>query len=143
VNAKGPLTEAIGEWQRKHHIADGDPMIAALELVRIYLQQVRKIDDSSDAAPSNFEDFRSTIELLDRRSRALVQQATDLIGELLVPPSREARIDSREASSMWQHGWHSQCDGGKFRNFCAVKAKRRLPSDARRRLKLTQFGRDA
>ena len=43
----------------------------------------------------------------------------------------------------WQHGWHSQCDGGKFRNFCAVKAKRRLPSNARRSLKLTQFGCDA
>ena len=56
---------------------------------------------------------------------------------VLAPPSREARIDSRGASSMWQHGWHSQCDGGKFRNFCAVKAKRRLPSNARRSLKLT------
>jgi hypothetical protein len=51
--------------------------------------------------------------------------------------------DSRGASSMWQPGWHSQCDGGKFRNFCAVKAKRRLPSNARPSLKLTQFGCDA
>ena len=76
------LTEAIGEWQRKHHIADGDPMIAALELVRIYLQHSRKIDDASDAAPPSFEDFRRTIELLDRRSKAFVQQATDLVGEL-------------------------------------------------------------
>jgi hypothetical protein len=82
VNAHDPLTEAIGEWQRKHHIADGDPMIAALELVRIYLQHSRKIDDGSDISPPSFEDFRSTIELLDRRSKAFVQQATDLIGEL-------------------------------------------------------------
>ena len=82
MNANDPLTEAIGEWQRKHHIADGDPMIAALELVRIYLQHSRKIDDGSDATPPSFEDFRSTIELLDRRSKAFVQQATDLVGEL-------------------------------------------------------------
>jgi hypothetical protein len=82
VNANDPLTEVIGEWQRKHHIADGDPMIAALELVRIYLQHSRKIDDTADAAPPSFEDFRSTIELLDRRSKAFVQQATDLVGEL-------------------------------------------------------------
>jgi hypothetical protein len=82
VNANDPLTEAIGEWQRKHHIADGDPMIAALELVRIYLQHSRKIDDSAETAPPTFEDFRSTIELLDRRSKEFVQQATDLIGEL-------------------------------------------------------------
>jgi hypothetical protein len=82
VNANDPLTEAIGEWQRKHHIADGDPMIAALELVRIYLQHSRKIDEATDAAPPSFEDFRSTIELLDRRSKGFIQQATELVGEL-------------------------------------------------------------
>jgi hypothetical protein len=82
VNASDPLTEAIGDWQRKHHIADGDPMIAALDLVRIYLQHSRKIDDVSDTTPPSFEDFRSTIELLDRRSKAFVQQATELVGEL-------------------------------------------------------------
>jgi hypothetical protein len=82
VSADDPLARAISEWQRKHHIADGDPMIAALELVRIYLQHSRKIDDGSDTTPPSFEDFRSTIELLDRRSKALVQQATDLVGEL-------------------------------------------------------------
>lgn len=82
MNANDPLTEAIGEWQRKHHIADGDPMIAALELVRIYLHHSYKIDETTEAAPPSFEDFRSTIELLDRRSKAFVQQATDLMGQL-------------------------------------------------------------
>ena len=82
MNANDPLTDAISQWQRKHHIADGDPMIAALELVRIYLQNSRKNDEATDATPPSFEDFRSTIELLDRRSKAFVQQATDLIGEL-------------------------------------------------------------
>jgi hypothetical protein len=82
VNTNDPLTEAIGEWQRKHHIADGDPMIAALDLVRIYLQHSPKIDEATDAAPPSFEDFRGTIELLDRRSKAFVQQTTDLVGEL-------------------------------------------------------------
>jgi hypothetical protein len=82
VSADDPLARAIADWQRKHHIADGDPMIAALELVRIYLQHGRKIDDGSDVSPPSFEDFRGTIELLDRRSKAFLQQTTDLIGEL-------------------------------------------------------------
>ena len=56
--------------------------MAALELVRIYLQHSRKIDDNPDATPPSFEDFRSTIELLDRRSKAFAQQATDLVCEL-------------------------------------------------------------
>jgi hypothetical protein len=82
VNPDNPLERAIGEWQRKHHIADGDPMIAVLELVRIYLRHSRETDNHPAASPPSFEDFRSTIELLDRRSKAFMHQATDLVGEL-------------------------------------------------------------
>jgi hypothetical protein len=82
VNADDPLTRAISDWQRTHHIADGDPMIAVLELVRIYLKHSREIDNDPAALPPSFEDFRGTIELLDRRSKAFIHQATDLIAEL-------------------------------------------------------------
>jgi len=82
VNADDPLTRAISDWQRKHHIADGDPMIAALELVRIYLRHSRETDTDSSASPPSFEDFRGTIELLDRRSKAFIHQAADLVTEL-------------------------------------------------------------
>ena len=46
MSADDPLAVAISDWQRKHRIADGDPMIAALELVRIYLRHAREIDDN-------------------------------------------------------------------------------------------------
>jgi hypothetical protein len=82
VNADDPLARAIGEWQRKHHIADGDPMIAALELVRIYLKHSRETDADPAASPPSFEDFRGTVELLDRRSKAFIHQAADLVAEL-------------------------------------------------------------
>lgn len=77
-----PLGKAIADWQRKHHVADGDPMIAALELVRIYLRHARQTNDDLNAAPPSFEDFRSTIELLDRRSKSFINQAADLVAEL-------------------------------------------------------------
>jgi hypothetical protein len=82
VNVNDLLTEAIGDWQRKHHIADGDPMIAVLELVRIYLKHSREIDNDPTTSPPSFEDFRGTVELLDRRSKAFINQATDLVAEL-------------------------------------------------------------
>jgi hypothetical protein len=82
VNANDPLARAIDEWQRKHHIADGDPMIAALELVRIYLKHSRETDNDPAVSPPSFDDFRGTIELLDRRSKAFIYQATDLVAEL-------------------------------------------------------------
>jgi hypothetical protein len=81
VNADDPLQRAIGDWQRKHHIADGDPMIAVLDLVRVYLQHARR-DDSQDAVIPSFDDFRSTIELLDQRSKSFINQASDLVSEL-------------------------------------------------------------
>jgi hypothetical protein len=82
VNADDPLTRAISDWQRTHRIADGDPMIAVLELVRIYLRHSRETDNDPGASPPSFEDFRGTVELLDRRSKAFIHQATDLVGEL-------------------------------------------------------------
>lgn len=82
MNPDDPLARAISEWQRKHHIADDDPMIAVLELVRLQVQHARADCDDSVVAPPSFEDFRGTIELLDRRSKAFVHQATDLVGEL-------------------------------------------------------------
>jgi hypothetical protein len=82
VNADDPLERAIGDWQRKYHIADGDPMIAALELVRVYLQYARHTNDNRDDTIPSFEDFRGTIELLDRRSKSFITQASDLVGEL-------------------------------------------------------------
>ena len=74
-----PLAAAIADWQRKYRIADGDPMIAALELARVYLQHARPADDTQ--VPS-FEDFRGTVELLDRRSKSFINQASDLVAEL-------------------------------------------------------------
>jgi hypothetical protein len=82
VNADDPLANAISEWQRKYRIADDDPIIAVLELVRLQLQHARINRVDGDAAPPGFEDFRGTIELLDRRSKAFIHQASDLVAEL-------------------------------------------------------------
>jgi hypothetical protein len=82
VSADDPLATAIAEWQRKHRVAGDDPLFAVLELVRLHLQHARLTGDDPDSAPPGFEDFRSTIELLDRRSKAFIHQASDLVTEL-------------------------------------------------------------
>ena len=82
MNADDPLAHAISEWQRKHRIADDDPILAVLDLVRLQLQHAHADHERDDSAPPSFEDFRSTIELLDRRSKNFINQATDLVAEL-------------------------------------------------------------
>jgi hypothetical protein len=82
VNGNDSLHRAVGEWQRKHHIADDDPVIAVLELVRLQLQHASHDRDGAQTTPPSFEEFRGTVELLDRRSKAFISQAADLIAEL-------------------------------------------------------------
>ncbi len=77
-----PLARSIADWQLKHRIADGDPMIAALDLVRVYLRHARHGGNETDDAPPRFDDFRATIELLERRSKSFINQASDLVAEL-------------------------------------------------------------
>ncbi len=97
MDANDPLTVALADWQRKHRIADDDPMIAVLELVRIYLQQARPISEDPNATPPSFEDFRSTIELLDRRSKSFINQAADLVAELRRFGQNVARLNRARA----------------------------------------------
>ncbi len=82
MDSDDPLADAIAVWQRKYRVADGDPMIAALELVRLYLQHARPRDDNTDSSPPSFEDFRGTIETLDLRAKSFINQAVDLLAEL-------------------------------------------------------------
>ena len=82
MNDNDSLAKSIAEWQHKHRIADDDPVLAILELVRLQIQHDRGNRNDADAVPPSFEDFRGTIERLDRRSKAFIQQATDLIAEL-------------------------------------------------------------
>jgi hypothetical protein len=52
MNGEESLAVATAEWRRKYNIADGDPMIAMLDLVRIYIRHAREIDDDPDSPPS-------------------------------------------------------------------------------------------
>ncbi|MBA3831131.1 MAG: hypothetical protein H0X34_04400 [Chthoniobacterales bacterium] len=82
MSTDDPLQRAIGDWQRKYRIADGDPMIAALELVRLYLDHSRQVENGENMPVPSFEDFRGTMESLDLRSKSFINQASDLVAEL-------------------------------------------------------------
>lgn len=88
-----PLAKAIANWQRKYRIADDDPILAVLELVRLQLQHARVECDDAVTTPPSFDDFRSTIELLDRRSKSFINQAADLVTELRRFALNVARIN--------------------------------------------------
>ena len=82
MSADDPLAAAISDWQHKHRIADGDPMIAALELVRIYLRHAREADDKPRHTASELRGFPRH----DRAARPPLEiirpASSDIIGEL-------------------------------------------------------------
>lgn len=84
------LRNGILQWQKKWGITDGDPILACLELYEIYFNAVRPGGDG--AKPPSFEEFRSSLELIDQRGRTFTKQAAELIQELrAVPPIAKLR----------------------------------------------------
>ncbi len=74
------LQAAIARWQQKHGIGDDDPALACVELFELYVSSLRS--RAPDRPPLRFEEFRSTLELLDARSKTFVKHASELTHEL-------------------------------------------------------------
>ena len=82
MNADEALQKAVAEWRTKHQIREDDPMLAALDLVRVYLAHAPLPVREAPEVPPSYAEFRETVELLDRRANAFGKQSLDLIIEL-------------------------------------------------------------
>lgn len=84
------LRNSILEWQKRHGIGDGDPIFASLELWEIYLNS-RTPEVSTERIPS-FEEFRSSVEEMDRLSREFSKQAGEILQELRAVPKMRTEL---------------------------------------------------
>jgi hypothetical protein len=75
---KQALKNAILEWQKKYNVKDADPMLAAVELWEIYFTHTQL----TGPKPPSFEDFRSTMEQLERLCGDFTGRAADIIKEM-------------------------------------------------------------
>ena len=82
-DSKLVLKNAILEWRKKYGVQDGDPMLAAVELWEIYFTHAQL---NGPKGPPSFEDFRSTMEQLERLSGDFTGRASEIIGELRAVP---------------------------------------------------------
>ena len=82
MKADEALQQAVAEWRTKHQIREDDPMLAALDLVRVYLAHAPLPVREAPEVPPSYAEFRETVELLDRRGNAFAKQSLDLIIEL-------------------------------------------------------------
>lgn len=82
MKADEVLEQAVSTWRMKHQIREDDPMLAALDLVRVYLAHAPLPARETADVPQTYAEFRETVELLDRRANAFGKQSLDLIVEL-------------------------------------------------------------
>lgn len=82
MKADEALEQAVIAWRTKHQIREDDPMLAALDLVRVYLVHAPLPARDTAEVPPTYAEFRETVELLDRRATAFGKQSLDLIVEL-------------------------------------------------------------
>ena len=84
ADQKQALKNAILEWRKKYSVQDGDPMLAAVELWEIYFHHAQ-VPPSKERLPS-FDEFRSTMEQLERLSGDFTGRAAEIIEELRAVP---------------------------------------------------------
>jgi hypothetical protein len=88
---KPELKTAVLEWQKKHGVQDGDPILAALELWEIYFNHA-KLHPATDRIPS-FDEFRSSLQQLDRLSKGFTKQVGEVIQELRAVPKIKSELN--------------------------------------------------
>jgi len=84
LDPKQALKNAILEWRKKYSVQDGDPMLAAVELWEIYFTHAQ-LSSPKERLPS-FEDFRDTLEQLERLGGDFTGRAGEIIQELRAVP---------------------------------------------------------
>ena len=74
--------QLVADWQKKHGVADNDPLFAAVELFDIYAASLGPKPSGKPADPPGFGEFRDTLEKLDQISKSLTNVAQDLTKEI-------------------------------------------------------------
>jgi hypothetical protein len=85
------LKTAVLEWQNKHGIQEGDPILAALELWEIYFNHTN-LHSNTQRIPS-FEEFRSSLQQLDRLSKGFSKHAGEIIQEIRAVPKIKSEMN--------------------------------------------------
>ena len=91
LDPKQALKNAILEWRKKYGVQDGDPMLAAVELWEIYFTHAQ-LSSPKERLPS-FEDFRDTLEQLERLGGDFTGRAGEIIQELRAVPKLRSDLN--------------------------------------------------
>ena len=82
MSANDALEQAVLAWRTKHQVREDYPILAVLDLVRVYLAHASLPARDEAELPPSYAEFRETVEMLDRRANSFATQSLDLIIEV-------------------------------------------------------------
>jgi hypothetical protein len=82
---------SVVEWKHRHRIRDDDPILAALELLKLFFQEV-KIELPADSDSAKLVEVRAAIQQLNRLGTDFSKQARDLTLEMRTLPELDKQL---------------------------------------------------
>ena len=86
------------EWRLRHHVADNDPMMAALELLKAFFQNA-KIELPPDSDAIRLVEVRAAIQQLNRLGTDFSKQTRDLTLEMRRLPHVDQQLRAGRATA--------------------------------------------
>ncbi len=83
----------IVEWKHRHRIRDDDPILAALELLRVFFQNA-KIEIPPDSNSATLVEVRAAIQQLNRLGIDFSKQTRELTLEMRTLPELDKQLRS-------------------------------------------------
>ena len=82
---------AVSEWRLRHKIRDDDPMLASVELLELFFQNVKvQVPDSN----ATFIEVRAALQQLDRLGKDFSKQTRELTEEIRSVPKLTKQLAS-------------------------------------------------
>jgi hypothetical protein len=91
MNEADDFERAVSEWKHKYRLRDDDPVLADMELLKLFFKNV-KIELPADSESANLVEVRAAIQQLNQLARDFSKQTRELIQELREVPKLERRL---------------------------------------------------
>src|SRR5258707_11527883 len=98
MNEPNEFDRSVDEWKHRHRLRDDDPVLAAMDLLKLFFKNV-KIELPADSESATLIEVRCSIQQLNQLGRDFSKQSRELIQELREVPEIKRRLFAGRAAA--------------------------------------------
>lgn len=92
------IANAVLQWKQKHSVREDDPMLASLELLEIFFQNVKiQVPDTGTAT---IYEVRAAIQQLERLAKDFSKETRELVVEIRTVPKLKKDLAGGQTSAL-------------------------------------------